>query len=219
MRSRLPRLACLSLLLAAACSRPYTPSREDPGARQAAQGLDRAAIRVEFAAHRQQQLARLEEYAAAGEFPHDYTTAPSLHMFRDDEGRLCAVANLVHRDGRDDLVDATVREHNDVVVADVHDGPMLAWMLTSGLTQEELARIQVPAPPVQRAPTGRQLVERTLEVAKNIVTHAITEAQMKAAIRSHVAQVEAELLAGKDRSLDLAVDRYVAWRTGATPVG
>jgi hypothetical protein len=219
MRSWLPRIACLSLLLAAACSRPDTPSREDPGTSKTALGLDRAAIRAEFAAHRQQQLERLEEYAAAGEFPHDYTTAPSLHMFRDDAGRLCAVANLVHRDGRDDLVSATVRDHNDLAVADVHDGPMLAWMLTSGLTQEELARIQAPAPMVQRAPTRPQLVARTLEVAKNTVTRAITEAQMKATIRGHVAQVEAELVAGKDHSLDIAVDRYIAWRTGAAPVG
>lgn len=164
-------------------------------------------VRAQLAAHRDQQTARLHAYAGAGQFPHDYTTAPSLHMFRDAEGRLCAVANLVHQDGRDDLVEATVRTRNDLAVADVHDGPILDWMLGSGLTQEELARIQAPAPllaapPLQPAPSPRPVA---LPEAPRM-----DEATMVAAIRAHIAQVEEELRANREKSLDVAVDRWMA---------
>jgi hypothetical protein len=174
-----------ALLLLAGCHQPdATRDRPHPTTENA------QALRAQLAAHRDQEIARLDDYARAGQFPHDYTTAPSLHMFRDAEGRLCAVANLVHQDGRDDLVDVTVRTRNDLTVADVHDGPILDWMLGSGLTQEELARIQAPAP--------------VLAVPR------IDEPAMIAAIRAHIAQVEAELRANREHSLDVAVDRWMA---------
>jgi hypothetical protein len=165
------------------------------------------ALRAQLAAHRDQQIARLDAYARAGQFPHDYTTAPSVHMFRDAQGRLCAVANLVHADGRDDLVDATVRTHNDLAVADVHDGPILDWMLGSGLTQEELARIQAPAPlvvapPLPSSPTPGPVAHPEAP--------AVDEPTMIAAIRAHIAEVEGELRANRERSLDVAVDRWMA---------
>jgi hypothetical protein len=202
-------IAPFVLFLATACSRAPTPP--DPLAATHT-AIGRAAIRARLAAHRDQQLQRLEAYASAGQFPHNYTTAPSLHMFRDDAGRLCAVANLLHQDGRDDLVDATVRDRNDFEIADAHGGPMLDWVLASGLTQEELARIQAPAVVRRpRAPLPRQVpVPRPVEVARNQPENAIPEAQMDAAVRAHVTAVEVELRANAARSLDLAVDRYIA---------
>jgi len=191
------------LFLLAGCQAPDAGrDRTDPTTQHA------EAIRAQLAAHRDEQIARLDAYARAGQFPHDYTTAPSLHMFRDAEGRLCAVANLVHQDGRDDLVDATVRTRNDLAVADVHDGPVLDWMLGSGLTQEELARIQAPAPlvaapPLPSAPAPRPVVAR-LEPPR------IDEPAMIAVIRAHIAQVEGELHANREKSLDVAVDRWMA---------
>lgn len=209
------RFASLVLLLTAACSHPEPPSPDSPSITSNGAAIDVGAIRVRLSAHREQQLERLDAYARAGQFPHDYTTQPSLHMFRDAAGRLCAVANLVHRDGRDDLVDATARRQNDLAIADVSDGPILDWILASGLTQEELALIQAPAPFVQRAPAVvRRPVPapRPLEVARNTADNAMTEAQMNAALRAHIANVEADLREHTDRSLDLAVDRYVALR-------
>lgn len=183
-----------ALLLLAGCREPDAArDRTDPPTQHA----EAVAVRAQLAAHRDQQIARLDAYARAGRFPHDYTTAPSLHMFRDAEGRLCAVANLVHEDGRDDLVEATVRTRNDLAVADVHDGPMLAWMLASGLTQEELARIQAPAPLVAAPPLPA-------------APPRIDELTMIATIRAHVAEVEAELRANREKSLDVAVDRWMA---------
>jgi hypothetical protein len=191
-----------ALLLLAGCHEPDA-ARDHPQPTT----RDVEAIRAQLGAHRDEQIARLDDYARAGQFPHDYTTAPSLHMFRDADGRLCAVANLVHQDGRDDLVEATVRTRNDLAVADVHDGPILDWMLGSGLTQEELARIQAPAPllkapPLPAAPAPRPVARPEAP--------RIDEAAMVALIRAHVAQVEGELRANREKSLDVAVDRWMA---------
>ena len=72
----------------------------------------RASLSVHRAWHRDKADSATfhHAYGSAGQFPHNTTTAPSLHMFRDPEGRLCAVANLVQTDGRGDLVEATVRD-------------------------------------------------------------------------------------------------------------
>lgn len=93
--------------------------------------------------HRALQLARLHAYAIGGAFPRNPARNPApLHMFKDPEGRRCAVANLIHEDGQGELVDRMAREHNDVVVADQESGPLHEWVLTSGLTNEEVRKIQ-----------------------------------------------------------------------------
>ena len=43
---------------------------------------------------------------------------------------------------------------------------------------------------------------------------ALSEAQLQTAIRAHVAEVEAELRANREASLDLAVERYVVGANG-----
>jgi hypothetical protein len=142
-----------SCVFVAACSSPPSAvDRRQPALGTPAPSIDRGSVRANLAVHRAEQIARLHAYAEAGAFPHNTSVAPSLHMFRDAAGRYCAVANLVHRDGRDDLVEATVRDQNDLAIADVHGGPMMDWVLASGLTQEELVRIQAPAPFIGRNP-------------------------------------------------------------------
>ena len=181
-----------------------------------------ATLRSKLAAHREQQIQRLHAYAVAGRFPHNTSSPNDLHMFRDAEGRYCAVANLVHEDGRDDLVDATVREHNELAIHDVHDGAMMTWILESGLTQEELKRIQLPAPPMthlnrlpQRQPTPDDVAMRkstptpgSLPAPPLRATVDVRdEDALKALVRAHLAQVESELRAHEDASLRLAVER------------
>jgi hypothetical protein len=197
------RLLPAGLLVLAACSgSPPSPApkRSEPVANEPS---ERDLARARLAVHRVQQIERLGEYASRGEFPHNYATPPSAHIFRDDAGRLCAVANLVHQDGRDDLVDATVRAHNDLAVADVHDGPMLEWILASGLTQEELVRIQMPAPVLTRPQPVRKAAPLVARVDAE-------ETRMKEAVVRHVEQVQAELRASTEKSLDVATDRYLA---------
>jgi hypothetical protein len=201
------------LVFVAACSSPSSTVPRDRTAftsTAAAPSVDRGVLRASLAAHRAQQVARLHEYAEAGAFPHNVTVAPSLHMFRDAAGRYCAVANLVHRDGQDDLVEATVRSQNDLAIADVHDGPMMDWMLASGLTQEELVRIQAPAPFIGTSPVRPGRMPDKIHLRLEDLSLGVTEADMAASIRAHVTQMEAELRAGDERSLDLAVERWVA---------
>ena len=67
-----------------------------------------------------------------------------LNVWKDPDGHLCAIATLVHDSGKDDLVDATANDKNFVKLADLTSGPLVDWVLTSGLTQEEAVMIQAP---------------------------------------------------------------------------
>jgi hypothetical protein len=194
----------LALVLCAGCSQPLSvaPRRES----DSHQTPDRATVRAQLAQHRAQQIARLTGYAQRAEFPHNFDKPTSAHIFRDGAGRLCAVANLVHQDGRDDLVDATVREHNDLAIGDVNDGPMLDWILASGLTQEELVRIQLPAPPLVRREIRRP-------VPMLVADHLSDEARMNQAVVEHIEQVRRELQENTEKSLDIATERLVTLRT------
>jgi len=189
-----------------------------------------SALRQKLATHREQQIKRLHEYAVAGQFPHNMTSPTDLHMFKDADGRLCAVANLIHRDGRDDLVNVAVNTNNQLAIHDVHSGePMMQWILESGLTQEELERVQLPLPPMARHDLKQPAPSPVDHIALNTKPKPVQpeppkvdlvpvrplpltivvrdEDAMKTLIRAHIAKVEAELLANTDKSLDLAVHR------------
>jgi hypothetical protein len=178
--------------------------------------VDRESVRADLAKHRARQIERLGAYAVRGEFPHNYAGPTRAHIFRDEGGRLCAVANLVHQDGRDDLVDTTVREHNDLAIADVKDGPMLEWVLGSGLTQEELARIQLPAPVMTRQQQARP-ANNDLVARKDADGTPMNEARMNETVRQHIAQVQYELRANTQESLDVATQRFMAMHALAAP--
>src|SRR5262249_40759953 len=68
-----------------------------------------------------------------------------LNVWKDYDDHLCAVATLVHLDGRDDIVDSVARDENFVKTANLTGGPLIDWVLTSGLTQEEIVMIQQPS--------------------------------------------------------------------------
>jgi hypothetical protein len=96
---------------------------------------------VELAARRAQMLGWLHDYTVAGAYPTDAFGRPAS-VFVDDQGVRCPMAELVHKSGRDDLVEAVHRESNAVRLADVHAGPLHDWMLSSGLTEDEIALVQ-----------------------------------------------------------------------------
>jgi len=161
-------------------------------------------VREKLAAHRRQEIDRLRAYAEAAQFPVNTPDVNQAHMFKDPQGRLCAVANLIHADGHDDVVDAVASANNGLVVAGLKAGPVVDWIRTSGLTQEEVARIQAPAPLVRRK---RAPKADDHDVAAK---PRMSEAQMVAALRTRFASVEAELEATTTASLDTAVERLVA---------
>jgi hypothetical protein len=106
--------------------------------------VDRDALRTELAAQRTLNLKRFAEYRRAQVYPHNSYENGKLNVWRDADGHLCAVANLMAKQGLDKLVDSTATEQNFVRIADVTSGPLIDWVLTSGLTQEEIVMIQWP---------------------------------------------------------------------------
>jgi hypothetical protein len=94
-------------------------------------------------------LARLQAYQLRGVFPHN-EHARALPVFVDAHNNACAVGYLMRASGWDKAVRHVQQRNNYVYVLDIHSGPVLEWILQSGLTREEAALIQpayAPPPP------------------------------------------------------------------------
>ena len=187
MRSRFLLSATLILSFAGACASRPAPIADHHKPKITDQDEARAAWRKKLAARRQDDIQRLHDYWVAGQFPVNRDADGMLNVFVDDQGHLCAVANLLKLSGQDTLVAQTAEDQNFIVLRDVHDGPLMGWMLTSGLTQEEIALIQEPYEPYQPDPLAQQQeIER---------------------LQRHFKMVERQLREDSDQSLDVALDR------------
>ena len=91
------------------------------------------------------QLAEwLSDYRDAGRFPLNdrYSTGPTP-IFRDARGTLCAMAYLIERSGRVDIVNRIAEVRNLAYIRELADDTSLVtWLDRSGLTVGEAARIQ-----------------------------------------------------------------------------
>jgi hypothetical protein len=189
-----------SLLLATSISMSFAPAvaeakRVAPWPAAAVQVQRRAKVRHELEAARRQQLARLRAYRKARVFP--LQQGPGfVSVFKDSEGHLCAMADLIARSGHADLVDETARINNSLRLADVDSGPLMVWMLGSGLTIEEIAFIQMPYAGPLATPA-----QRVAETAR---------------LHRHLVDVERRLRRDWKRSLDVAVERKLAAVIGCT---
>lgn len=96
---------------------------------------------LDLAARRAQMLGWLREYRDAGQFPTD-ASGRVASVFVGTNGVRCPMAELLHRSGRDDLVERVAKDNNTVRLADVHAGPLHDWMLSSGLTLDEINMVQ-----------------------------------------------------------------------------
>jgi hypothetical protein len=86
----------------------------------------------------------LREYREAGTFPrNDRFPEQAMPFFRDSRGVLCAMAYLIERSGRRDLVDRVAETRNNAFIGELADDPELrAWLDSVGLSVAEAARIQ-----------------------------------------------------------------------------
>jgi hypothetical protein len=86
----------------------------------------------------------LREYSESGQFPrNDRFSERAMPFFRDSNGALCAMAYLIERTGRHDLVDRIALTRNNAFIAEVADDPELrAWLDSVGLSVAEAGRIQ-----------------------------------------------------------------------------
>ena len=171
-------------------TKPVTPIKE-------LSATERAAKKSELAAARAKHLDMLHAYWQAGVFPKNTDKPIVANVFRDASGHLCAVANMVDKDGLHDVVDATARTDNFVRVADQSSGPLADWALTSGFTREEIAMIQVPYMPAPKP----------VAVAPHVSQAALAEAKERTRLMSHLAEVERRLRDDTDQSLEIALAR------------
>lgn len=97
-----------------------------------------------------QRLARvrligwLREYREAGAFPrNDRFPKKAMPFFRDSRGVLCAMAYLIERSGRRDLVDRVVLTRNNAFIPGLAgDRGLRAWLDSVGFSVAEAARVQ-----------------------------------------------------------------------------
>jgi len=158
----LSSLVTLGLLATFAGSRPAVVPADREVARLQAHfdALDRQLRNADVSqlapAQRQaraQMIGWLREYRDAGSFPRNDRFADPKPYFRDSRGVLCAMAYLIERSGRGDVVDRIARTQNNAFLpALADDAELVAWLKGAGLTLAEASRVQpVYTPPGARA--------------------------------------------------------------------
>jgi len=124
---------------------------------------DRAKLREELIAQRKINLERLHAYRVARVYPHNLYEEGKKNVWKDRDDHLCAVATMMEKGGQHDLVERTAQDQNFVRIADLASGPLIDWVLVSGLTQEEAVMIQQPsAADVEQMEAERRREERRL---------------------------------------------------------
>lgn len=134
-------LVAFSFLLTAACSSTSSAKPVLVPAPVVVPSLAAQDNLVQLAQRRAQLIGWLHDYREAGVFPADAAGKPAS-VFMDASGVRCPMAELLHKSGRDDLVAAVTREANGVRLIDVREGPLHDWMLSSGLTIDEINLVQ-----------------------------------------------------------------------------
>ena len=97
--------------------------------------------------NRARLIGWLRQYRDAGVFPRNDRFEAPTPIFRDARGTLCAMAYLIERSGRGDLVDRVAATRNYAFIPDLADDPALVrWLDSAGLSVAEAARIQPSYP-------------------------------------------------------------------------
>lgn len=93
---------------------------------------------------RAETIEWLDEYRAAGSFPHNHVLpGERIPVFVDPHGTPCAVGYLLLRSGEHELVETIVRTDNLVRVSELEDdGRFRDWLEERGLSLEEAGAIQ-----------------------------------------------------------------------------
>lgn len=151
MPSLFRRLSPLLLSLSLGACFPSMQSSEDAGTPKVVEPtpapvkkIDRARLRAALATRRQQSFDRFIAYREGRVYPENTYQNGALHVWLDASGHLCAAATIISGDWGRAATERVASEDNFIALADVHDGPLADWILTSGLTHSEIVAIQVP---------------------------------------------------------------------------
>ena len=122
-----------------------------------------------------------------------------MTIFVDDEGRRCAMAELMWQDGERSMVRRTGRISNGVKLGNVTDGPLMDWIEASGLTQDEVAFVQVPDFQIAEhlpLPIQEQLITQEQQRIQDHLMAAANQLELygDAAIETAIAQLDAHTL-------------------------
>ncbi|MEQ9498873.1 MAG: hypothetical protein RIT81_18485 [Deltaproteobacteria bacterium] len=111
---------------------------------------DLSALSPQQRIRRAERLADLDAYIRRGRFPkNDHIPVVRAPYFIDDAQTHCAMAYLIARSGREDLVERVRSTANNAYVYELADDPELAaWLDENGLTIDEAATIQPSYEPV-----------------------------------------------------------------------
>ena len=134
-------------------------------------------------------------------FPSNVYQPNKLNVWRDAGRSLLRRRDDHPHVGHDRLVDKVAEQNNFIRLADVSQGPLMDWILTSGLTQDEMVAIQKPFMPVTEKP---QIAPAT-PVAVDAKMRAAETARLRAIYR----KVEHDIVKNEKRDVDLAVDRLM----------
>jgi hypothetical protein len=197
--SRLAFAAVLSLL--AASPVVANTNTEPAELRIAPPAVSRAAVRAKLLENRRANIARFHAYRIAGVYPSNVFSPETANIWRDQQGHYCAAATIIRASGEVELVERIAEENNFFRIADVTQGPVMDWILTSGFTQAELVMIQKPFRPVTGEP---QLAP--LDIVEIDADLREQETQRLAKL---YAQIETKLKKAQRASLEAAVDRLL----------
>ena len=157
--------------------------------------VDRDAVRAKLVEQRAANLARFRSYYRGKVYPSNVYKPGELNVWRDEDGHFCAAATIIRSSGEVALVDKVAEQSNFIRLADVKQGPLMDWILTSGFTQEEIVMIQKPFNPVTVKPPVIDPSLRAKETARLLKVYK---------------DVDAKLVKAQQLSLERAVDRLMA---------
>jgi hypothetical protein len=175
--------------------------RQDPPSEGEPAPLDRASVRAALIQRRAANLAAFRAYRTAGVYPSNTFQDKSLNVWRDQDGHLCAAATMINASGETELVQRVGDQNNNLRLADVTTGPLMDWILTSGLTQAEIVAIQLPFMPVNEGPPSPQ---------RRVAIDAGKRRAETQRLARRYAQTERTLRAQSRASLERAVDALMA---------
>lgn len=150
----------------------------------------RARLRGVLAKRRAKNVKSFAAYVSRGLYPHNFVEPGALNVWIDEEGRMCAAATMIFRSSASmrPLVQQQQQLDNFIRLADVTDGALHDWILTSGLTQAEVVAIQEP---FMGRPGEPDLRWRIAEDQR---------------LRTRYAEVQRQLARDRDASLEAAID-------------
>ena len=104
---------------------------------------DVSALNATQRANRAQLVSWLRDYRNADRFPVNNRFSQATPFFRDKDGVLCAMAYLIDRSGRSDIVDKVAATRNNAYIRQLADDPaLISWLNDWGLSVAEAGRIQ-----------------------------------------------------------------------------